>query len=65
MTRAGLLELVLFKGTYTKSPQHLSLIPWSLLHYHPPWEDRPSGKEEDDGRISTKRCRDLLDVTRQ
>jgi hypothetical protein len=62
--RDGLLDLILFKSTYNKSSQHLSLIPGSSLHYHPPREDRPSGKEEDDGRVSTKGFGHLLDVTR-
>jgi len=40
------------------------LIPRASLLHHHPREDRPSGKEEDDGRLSTNRCRDVLDVTR-
>ena len=58
------LDLALFGCTHSASRHHLLLIPRASLLYHYPWEDRPSGKGEDDGRLSTNGCRNVLDVTR-
>ena len=52
-TGDGFLDLALFESTHSESRHRLLLIPSASLLYHPLREDRPSGKEEDDGRLST------------
>ena len=64
MNSDGSLGLTLFGRTHSTSHHSLLLIPRASLLYHHPREDRPSGKEEDDGRLSTNGCSNVLDVTR-
>ena len=52
-TGDGSLDLALFERTHSESRHRLLLIPRASLLYHHPREDRPSGKEEDDTRLST------------